>query len=407
MPLNIGKIRRQFPFLGGEKCIVYLDSAATAQKPRTVLRAMMEFLARSNANVHRGMYALSEQATDAYETARKTVQHFLHAKHTDEIIFTKNTTEALNLVARSWGRSNLRRGDTVVLSILEHHSNIVPWLQLKEEIGISIAWVDCDDAGELHMPQLSKALRKGTAKLVSITGQSNALGTRPPLKEIIRLAHHSGALVCVDAAQLIAHHAVDVIALDCDFLASSGHKLYGPTGIGVLYGKRKHLNSMPPFLGGGMMIGEVKKTSFTPADVPQRFEAGTPPIAEAIGLAAAIEWLQQFPWKRIEQHESRLMCAAFKALREIPGLRILGPQDPRSASGCVCFTVKGIHPHDLTDLLGREGFCLRAGHHCAEPLHERFGVPASARLSVGIYNTEEEIRSLGPALKRAIALLRK
>lgn len=407
MALNVPEIRRQFPFFTTNGSLVYLDSAATAQKPEAVLTAMDTYYRTTNANVHRGMYELAERATGLYEGARATVQRFLYARNSDEIIFTKSATESLNLVAKSWGGAHLKKDDTVVLSILEHHSAIVPWFQLKEEIGISIVWIDCDDEGTLIMDDLRSILSGKKVKLVSITGQSNVLGVRPPVREIIELAHEAGALVCVDAAQLITHHPVDVTALDCDFLAFSGHKLYGPTGIGVLYAKREILKAMPPFLGGGSMIEEVRRDGFTPADPPYKFEAGTPPIAEAIGLAAAIDWILQTSWTDIESHEKSLMRAAFEMLNGVEGLRILGPQHSDAASACASFSIEGAHPHDLADILGQEGLCLRAGHHCAEPLHERFGVPASLRLSVGIYTTEEEIRRLGPALLRAMSILKR
>ncbi|MDD5751407.1 MAG: SufS family cysteine desulfurase [Candidatus Peribacteraceae bacterium] len=404
--MDLSAVRRQFPLIARGKS-VYLDSAATAQKPETVLKAMDAYYREENANVHRGMYDLAEQATESFEQSRSAVQHFIHARHADEIIFTKNATESLNLVVRSWGRANLVQGDAVVLTILDHHSATVPWMQLREETGVEIRWLDCDETGMIRVNDLQRMLAQGKVKFVSLTGVSNVLGVRPPIGELTAIAHAAGAVVCIDAAQMAPHHPMDVEALDCDFLALSGHKLYGPTGIGVLYGKRELLKTMPPFLGGGSMIAEVHRDGFTPADAPQKFEAGTPPIAEAIGLAAAIDWLGQYPWKDIQAHEAVLMRAAFQTLQSIPGLKILGPQNPEDVSACVSFTVEGIHPHDLTDVLGHEGICLRAGHHCAQPLHERFGIPASARLSVGIYNTEEEIRSVGPAIARAIALLKK
>jgi len=404
--LPVAAIRRQFPLLSREK-LVYLDSAATAQKPEAVLAAMDAYYRNENANVHRGMYDLAELATESFEQARSAARRFIHARHADEIIFTRNTTEALNLVARSWGKTNLRKNDAIVLTVLDHHSAIVPWMQLREEIGCTIHWLDCDETGTVRTDGLKKILARGNVKFVSLTGVSNVLGVRPPIGEMTKLAHQAGAAVCLDAAQLAPHHPIDVETLDCDFLAFSGHKIYGPTGIGVLYGKRALLAAMPPFLGGGSMIAEVRRDGFTPADAPQKFEAGTPPIAEAIGLAAAIQWLGQYPWKDVEEHEANLMQTAFQMLKAIPGLKILGPQQPDKVSACVSFTMEGIHPHDLTDVLGHEGICLRAGHHCAQPLHERFGIPASARLSVGIYNTEEEICSVGPAIERAIKLLTK
>lgn len=409
MPLNCAAIRRQFPALSGaegqQPRIVYLDSAASAQKPEAVLQAMDTLYRRQYANVHRGLYPLSEQATEAYEQTRAAARAFIGAEHVDEIVFTKSTTESLNLIARSWGYTNLKRGDAVALTVLEHHSAIIPWMQLKEEKGIEIVWIDIDDQGQLRREELTRALKKGNVKLVSVTGLSNVLGVRPPIRDIVVKAHHAGARVIIDAAQMIGHHPVSVRELDCDFLAFSGHKPYGPTGIGVLYAKRDLLRAMPPFLGGGMMIRTVNRDTFTSADAPQKFEAGTPPIAEAAGLKAALEWLQGIGWQDIEAHETALIRTAFETLGDIPGLRILGPQSPDGISGCVSFAVEGIHPHDLTDLLGQQGFCLRAGHHCAQPLHERLGTNASTRLSVGIYNTEEEIRSLGPALLRAIGTL--
>lgn len=405
MALDADAIRRQFPFLQERKNPVYLDSAASAQKPECVLRAMDAFLRRSYANVHRGLYPLSEEATEAFEQSRETVRAFLGARHRDEIVFTKSATESLNLVAKSWGHAALKKGDAVALTILEHHGAIVPWLQLKEERGIELVWIDIDDQGNLKQGELTRALQKGKIKLVSVTGLSNVLGVRPPVKAIVAEAHRAGALVCVDAAQLVGHHAVSVQELDCDFFAFSGHKPYGPTGIGALYARRELLREMPPFLGGGGMIREVHRDSFVPADAPRKFEAGTPPITEAVGLNAALEWLAAIGWNAVEAHEATLMKTTYETLATIPGLRILGPQQPERVSGCMSFVVEGIHPHDLTDLLGQEGFCLRAGHHCTQPLHERLGVPASVRLSVGIYNTEEEIRALGPAIKRVIKTL--
>jgi len=274
-------------------------------------------------------------------------------------------------------------------------------MQLKDEKDCSIEWIELDSEVNVDLHQLNEHLAKGNIKLVAVTGQSNVTGVRPPLKEIIAQAHEAGALVLVDAAQLSAHHPIDVQKLDCDFLAFSGHKLYGPTGIGILYGKRKILDSMPPFLTGGGMIAEVKHDHFTCAGLPTKFEAGTPPIAQAVGLRAAIDWLSQFNWSDIETHEQLLIEKAFEELQKIDGLTILGPSDPKNISGCISFTVEGIHPHDLTDIIGQKGVYLRAGHHCAQPLHEHFGVPASTRLSVGIYNTEEDIEKVAPAIIEA------
>lgn len=407
MSLNISALRGQFPILSQQingRPLAYLDTAATAQKPLAVLDAMRAYEERDNANVHRGMHQLAERATVAYEGARAAVQRFIHAARPEEIIFTKSCTEAINLVAISLSRGQtFAKGDAVVLSVLEHHSNVVPWLQLMERKGIEVLWVECDAEGRLNLDQLAGFLKKGNVKLVSVTAQSNVLGVRTPLPEIIRMSHAAGARVLVDAAQLAGHGAIDVRApvrpdhpggLDCDFLAFSAHKMYGPTGIGVLYGKADILRAMPPFLGGGMMIEEVRRDRFTPADIPQRFEAGTPPVTEAVGLHAAIDWLGNFSWADIAAHEDGLIARARTALGSIRGLRILG--DPRH--GCLSFVLEGVHPHDLTQVLGEQGICLRAGHHCTQPLHRFLGVPASSRLSVALYNTEEEIDRLAPAI---------
>lgn len=408
MTLDLKAIRRQFPFLNGKE-IVYLDSAATAQKPLAVLDAMRVHDETATSNVHRGLHQLAEAATDAYEAARQTVQKFVHAAHSDEIIFTRGTTESINLVARSFG-STLKRGDAVLLSVLEHHSNIIPWLQLKEEKGIDVRWIEIDKEGQIDLRSMKKELQDGRVKLVSVTGQSNVLGVRPPLKEIIKMSHEHDALVMIDAAQLIGHALVDVADLDCDFLAFSGHKLYGPTGIGVLYGKRELLKTMPPFLGGGMMIREVTRTHFTAADAPAKFEAGTPPISQAIGLKAAIDWLNQFSWEDRIAHEIELMNAAREVLSQIKGIQILGTtHDSRPtthSSGCLSFVLDGVHPHDLADILGTQGICIRAGHHCTQVLHERLKIPASARISFGIYNTVDEIKLLPDAIQSVITKLR-
>ena len=403
MKLDIQDVRRHFSAFAGENAPIYFDSAATAQTPDDVIDAMDEYYRTYCANVHRGMHALTEQATLRYEDARKTVGKWIGAKFTREIVFTKNCTEAINLVARTWGDANLDEGDVIAVSLLEHHSNIVPWQQLAERKGAKIEWIEIDNDGQLKMDSLDEILASGNVKLVAVTGQSNVLGTRPDIKAITQKAHDAGALVLIDAAQLIGHHTVDVQDVDCDFLAFSGHKLYGPTGVGVLYAKRDLLEEMPPFLGGGMMIHEVKKDGFSPAESPQKFEAGTPPIAQAIGLAAAIDWLGQFSWEDIEKHEEDLLKAARKMLESIDDLTLFGPKD---ASGCISFVTDGAHPHDLTDILGQKHIALRAGHHCTQPLHEKLGVPATTRLSVGIYNTVEEIHTVKEGMQKALELLR-
>ena len=407
MALAMDRIRQDIPILKETfdgNPLVYLDNAATTQKPRAVLDAMTRFYETDNANAHRGMHVLAERATIALEDSRRTVQTFLHAAHPEEIVFTKSCTESINLVARGLSQAWID-ADAIILSILEHHSNIVPWLQVKEERGCDLLWIDIHDDGTLNMQGFEEALRHGTVKLVAITAQSNVLGIRPPLKEMIQKAHAAGALVLVDAAQAMAHEKIDVTELDCDFLTFSGHKLYGPTGIGVLYGKRKLLETLPPLLGGGMMIGEVFTDRFTTADVPAKFEGGTQPLAEAVGLDAAIDWLTQFSWDDITKHESLLMKKAYDLLQKIPGLTILCPNPNPNPSPLLSFTIDGVHPHDLTEILGRKGICLRAGHHCTQPLHRRLGIPASTRLSVGIYNTTTELDLLAKELPEAVKRL--
>lgn len=401
--LDLVSLRRHFQLILGS--LVYFDSAATTQKPKGVLAAMDDFYKMENGNANRGMHPLAEAATRRLEGARKTVATFLNAKAEQEIVFTKGTTESLNLLARSFGET-MKKDDIVVLSILEHHSNIVPWVQLKEKIGIEIVWIHCDTSGQLNMSELDDALKTKRVKLVSITGQSNVLGVRPDLSMIIKKAHEAKALVCVDAAQLVAHGAIDVQELDCDFLAFSGHKMYGPTGIGVLHGKLDLLKKLPPFLGGGGMVQEVTEDGFIPADVPEKFEAGTQPIAEAVGLEAAINWLNGFPKEEVEAHEKDLVAHAVWKLGKIEGLKILGSGDATKTFGCISFTVDSVHPHDLTEILGQKGFCLRAGNLCAGPLHMYLKIPASTRMSFGIYNTKGEIDACVSAIEKAIQFLR-
>jgi len=411
-------IRAEFPLFSKDidgHPIVYLDTAATAQKPRTVIDAMTTFYEQENANVKRGMHVLAERSTEAFEAARTRVQKFLHAKTAREIIFTKNCTESINLVARSWGEKNLRKGDVVLLSLLEHHSNIVPWLQLKEKIGIGVEWIGIEDDGMLKMDDAKKIFKQGKVKFLSLTCVSNVLGIKTPTTELTKLAHAHGALVLLDAAQLAPHAPIDVQALDCDFLAFSGHKVYGPTGIGVLYGKEKFLEAMPPFLGGGTMIQEVFTDRFTPSHLPEKFEAGTPPIAEAVGLHAAIDFLEGIGWEKIQKYEQTLLAYALKKLSEIDELIILGPKDPECIASCISFicttgtptsyklqATSSIHPHDLTEYCGRKGVCLRAGHHCAQPLHHSLGHPATTRMSFGIYTTKEEIDQTCTIIREAI-----
>jgi cysteine desulfurase / selenocysteine lyase len=398
------KLRQQFPSLQealAKNPLVYLDSAATTLRPQPILDALEHFYVHQNSNPHRSMHVLAEAATQAYENARSTVATFLNAKTPAEIIFTRNTTEAINLVARSWGEL-LHAGDVIALTQLEHHSNIVPWQQLAERNGLSLRWIPCNSQGEINIDDVQTAVSDGRVKLLAITAQSNVLGTMPDLQKIIKVAHKFGALVLVDAAQWVAHHPTNVQAWDCDFLAFSGHKVYGPMGIGVLYGKRQLLENMPSFIGGGSMVQTVTEQGFTPADIPQKFEAGTPAVADAIGLAAALKWLQHYAWEDIQAHEQELLCAALKALRVVPGLTILGPAQAKHISGAISFTTKDVHPHDLTDALGKLGICLRAGHQCAAPLHTRLGLTASSRLSFGIYNTTQEVEMFSVALQQLL-----
>lgn len=402
MALDSSALRRQFPVFDRFPSLCYLDSAATAQKPQAVLDAVSAALGAA-ANVHRGLYRLAEEATDHYEQARATVQTFLHARSASEMVFTKSCTEAVNLVARCWAAEHAR-GGTIVVTELEHHSNIVPWLQLQEEGLVNVVWWRCDAEGHLAAEDLAALLRQHDVRLVAVTGQSNVLGVHPDLAAIIREAHAVGAKVLVDAAQYVVHSAIDVQSLDCDFLTFSAHKLYGPTGIGVLYGKSALLQSMRPWLGGGGMMQEVHDDGYTPADIPARFEGGTPAVAEAAGLAAAIDWLSGIDRTAVLAHECALTQRTVDGLAAVAGCRVLSPA---GATGCVSFVIDGVHPHDLADIVGREDVCLRAGHHCAQPLHRRLGIAASTRLSVGIYTLPEEIDRGIAAIDRAASFLRR
>lgn len=386
-------IRSEFPILSvkiGSEQLAYLDNAATTQKPQCVLDAMTDFYVTKNANINRGVHPLAEAATVAYDEARKTVAEFIGAKP-HEIVCTRNCTEAINLVAKTWG-ALLKKADGIALSLMEHHSNIVPWMQT----GAALTWISVDEDGQPNLGDLETALKTKKIKMVAMTGLSNVLGSLPPLKKIIALAHQHGALTLVDAAQLVAHEAIDVQELDCDFLSFSGHKVYGPTGIGVLYGKAELLKKLPPFLGGGDMIASVTTDGFTVAELPRKFEAGTPSVADAVGLAAGLTWVKKIGIDTIATHERELLTYAQKKLSTLEGVTIFGPKNSNDRAGCISFTVKGMHPHDLTEVLGRKGICLRAGHHCTEPLHRALKLNATARLSVAAYNTKEEIdRTVG------------
>ena len=396
-----GICRADFPILSEQvhgKPLVYLDNAASAQKPRAVLDAMQHFYEHDYANIHRGVHALSQRATDAYEAVRGTVRRFINAAYDDEIVFTRGATDSINLVAASWGRAFLKKGDEVLITGLEHHANIVPWQLLREQIGIKLRVAPITPKGDVRLEDIRKALSPRT-KLVSVAHVSNALGTVLPVEEIVRLAHENGALALIDGCQTVSHRTVDVHALGADFYVFSGHKLYGPTGIGVLYGRREILKSMPPYQGGGDMIASVSFNETTFREPPYRFEAGTPPIAEVIGLGAAIDYVSAIGMERIARHEAGLLAEATKKLQAIKGLRIIGTA-PHKA-GIVSFMIEGIHPHDIGTILDQEGVAIRAGHHCAQPLMEALGLVATARASFGLYNTPAEIDVLVSAIKKA------
>lgn len=408
-PLDIAAIRADFPILDQEvhpgKRLVFLDSAASSQKPRQVIEAMRCYYEYDHANVHRGIHVLSERATAAYEGAREKVRAFINARSSREIIFTRNTTESINLVAHTWGRANLRPGDVVVLSEMEHHSNIVPWQILAGQIGFRLRYIPITDEGLLDLDAYAALLRDEPVKLVSVMHVSNVLGTVNPVKEMIAQAHAAGALFLVDGAQSVPHLAVDVQALDVDFLAFSGHKMAGPTGIGVLYGKRALLEAMPPFLGGGEMIKKVTLEGSTWNDLPHKFEAGTPAIAQAVGLGAAVDYLSALGMDNILAHEKIVVDYALDRLSEIPGLTIYGP-GPEHRNGVAAFTLQDVHAHDVAQLLDAEGVAVRAGHHCAMPLHKRLGVVATARASFYVYNTRDEVDALVEAIYNARRVFR-
>lgn len=396
MTLNINEIRKDFPILQRETTngarVVYLDSTATSQKPTPVIEAMNEYYRRSNANIHRGVHTLAEEATALYESARERIAKFINAPSAKQVIYTRNTTESINLVAYSWARANLRSGDLVILTEMEHHSNLVPWHMLQAERGIELDFIPVTEAGLLDLDAY-KSLLNRTPKLVSFTHMSNVLGTINPAAEMIRLAHEAGAVTMVDAAQSVPHLKVDVQALDADFLAFSAHKMCGPTGIGALYGKTELLEKMPPFLGGGDMIKEVKLRSFRPNSLPHKFEAGTPAIAEAIGFGAAVDYLSSVGMDNIAAYEHEITEYALERLVEIPGVKVIGP-DAEHKGGVASFTLDGVHPHDVAQILDKDGIAVRAGHHCAQPLHEKFGIPATSRASFYLYNTKEEVDML-------------
>jgi cysteine desulfurase / selenocysteine lyase len=396
--LDVEALRADFPILARSvhgRPLVYLDNAATTQKPRVVLDALASYYSSINANVHRGVHELSERATEAYEGARERVRTFFNASSTREIVFTRNATEGINLVAQSFARPLLAPGDEVLISAMEHHSNIVPWQMACAATGARLSVAPIDDRGELILEELERRLTART-RLLAVTHMSNALGTITPVREIVRMAHAHGVPVLVDASQAAYHMRIDVQRLGCDFLVATGHKLYGPTGIGVLYGREARLDAMPPFLGGGDMIASVSFEGSTWNVLPYKFEAGTPHMAGAVGLHAALDYIESVGFDRIAAHEARLLAAATTALEAVPGIRLIGTA--RNKGSIVSFVMDGVHPHDIGTIVDREGVAIRTGHHCAQPVMERFGVPATARASFAMYNTSEEVDALVRAL---------
>jgi cysteine desulfurase/selenocysteine lyase len=398
--LDVQCVRADFPILSREVHpgvpLVYLDSTATSQKPEMVLQAMDQFYRQMNANIHRGIHVLAEESTAGYEAAREKVAKFINAPSARQVIFTRNATESINLVAYSWGRAFLSHGDVVLLTEMEHHSNLVPWQILAAEKKLRLEFIPVTEDGLLDL-EVYRNLLELQPRLVAFTHMSNVLGTINPAKEIIRLAHQAGALALVDGAQSVPHFAVDVTDLDVDFLAFSAHKMCGPTGIGALYGRKELLEAMPPFLGGGDMIKRVFLRSFAPNELPHKFEAGTPAIAEAIGFGAAIDYLQSVGMEKIALHEQQIVAYAMERLEEVPGVKVFGPT-AEHRGGVTSFTLVGVHPHDISQILDEQGIAIRAGHHCAMPLHEKFGLPATARASFYLYNTNSEVDQLVEAI---------
>ena len=405
--LDVGKIRREFPILDRKVHgypLVYLDNAATTQKPVAVLNAMDDYYRHINSNVHRGVHYLSQQATDACEAVREQVASFLHARHSHEIIFTRGTTESINLVAACFGKRFLQPGDSILLSGMEHHSNIVPWQMIAEDKHARVKVIPINESGELVLDDLEKMLDSGV-RLVAFNYVSNALGSINPVKAIVAAAHRRGIPVLLDAAQAVQHLDVDVQDLDADFLAFSSHKIYGPTGIGVLYGKEEWLNQLPPYQGGGEMIKTVTFEKTTYNDLPFKFEAGTPDMAGMIGLGAAIRWVQDLGLQNIHDTEFGVMSYALDRLREIEGFRVVGPTDARHRAGVISFLVGDIHPFDLGEILDQQGIAVRTGHHCAQPIMDRYCIPGTVRASLAVYNTTAEMDRLAAGIEKAITIL--
>ncbi|MEK7809228.1 MAG: cysteine desulfurase [Chloroflexota bacterium] len=394
--LNVEQIRKDFPILSREVKpnvpLVYLDSTATAQKPLSVIEAMNSYYRLSNANIHRGVHTLAEEATALYENARDRIAKFINAKSSKEIIYTRNATEAINLVAYSWGRANIKQGDVIVLTEMEHHSNLVPWQMLAAEKNAKIEIIPVTDDGELDLT-VYESILKLSPKIICVTQMSNVLGTINPIQQMAAKAHAVGAMMMVDGAQSVPHFAVDVQTLGADFLAFSAHKMCGPTGIGILWSRQQVLEAMPPFLGGGDMIKRVYLREFKANDLPHKFEAGTPAIAEAIGFGAAVDYLTAVGMDFIHDYEREIIAYAIERLEEVPGIKIYGPKAERKG-GIAAFSFGGVHPHDVAQILDSDGVAVRAGHHCAMPLHDRFKLPATTRASFYLYNTKSEVDKL-------------
>ncbi|HET7391404.1 MAG TPA: cysteine desulfurase [Nitrososphaeraceae archaeon] len=408
--LNVSKIRQDFPILKrkikGNKTLVYLDNAATTQKPISVINAICNYYMNYNSNIHRAVHQLAEEATLEYEKTREKIAKFINARSTDEIIFTRNATEAINLVSYSWARTNVEKDEKVVLTEIEHHSNIVPWQILTQEKGAKLEYVGIDDKGYLNIEEYKKYLQSDKVKLVSLSHMSNVLGTILPVNEIIKMAHQKSIPVLIDGAQSVPHMPVDVQDMDCDFLAFSAHKMLGPTGVGVLYVKREILNEMPPFIGGGDMIREVHKYDTRYNDLPYKFEGGTPNIADVIGFGAAIDYLNKIGMDKVREHEMDVTNYALNAIDDFKDIIIYGPSDVNHRGGVVSFNIGDIHPHDLATIMNDHGIAIRSGHHCAQVLMERLDVAATSRASFYIYNTKEEVDVFINALDEARRLFR-
>jgi len=400
--LDVGKIREEFPILSQRvhgKPLIYLDSAATSQKPRSVLESMDTYYTSMNSNIHRGVHSLAERATEAFEEARTKVQKWINASSTREVIFVRGATEGINLVAQSYGRSNLKPDDEVLITTMEHHSNIVPWQLLCEQIGAKLKVIPINDAGEIEIDECAKSFSPKT-RILALVHVSNALGTVNPVRKLVSMAHECGAVVLLDGAQAVPHMRVDVRSLDCDFYVFSGHKMFGPTGVGVLFGKEEHLEKMPPYQGGGEMIQSVTFEKTVYNDLPHKFEAGTPDIAGVVGLGAAIDFLDRVGMDRLGAYEADLLDYGTKVLSEVPGLSLVGTA--KEKAGVLSFVLDGIHPHDIGTIVDSEGVAIRTGHHCAQPIMDRFKLPATARASLALYNTREELDGLVKALEKVI-----